>query len=126
MKGWKKTHSVFKRIAHPLIVSLLFIVTFMIVASILIYDAENEIQPDVFNNALSGVWWAFVGYSGVYPVTIIGKVLAVFLSIFRICFISVPIGIICAGFVVETPKEMTAEEKNKHVCPDCEQNIDES
>ena len=46
----------------------------MIMASILMYSAEHTAQPDVFENALSGLWWAIstltrTGFGNLHPIT---------------------------------------------------------
>lgn len=43
---------------------------------------SNEAQPEVFRNAFSGIWWSMltlltVGYGDIYPITTLGRVMAI-------------------------------------------------
>ncbi|MBQ7924953.1 MAG: ion transporter, partial [Lachnospiraceae bacterium] len=65
---------------------------------------EHEVQPDVFTNAFSGVWWAAstlltVGYGDIYPITTLGKVFGIIISFLGVGMVAIPTGIISAGFV---------------------------
>jgi voltage-gated potassium channel len=68
------------------------------------YSVEHEAQPDVFENAFSGIWWAAsalltVGYGDIYPVTYAGRVLGTVIAFLGVGVVAVPTGIISAGFV---------------------------
>lgn len=134
IKNYIKTFShvgdVLRKKASQLIISMVMMLTIMIVASILMYTAEYEAQPEVFSNALSGLWWAVitlttVGYGDIYPVTVLGKVIGAFFSIVSIALIAVPTGIISAGFIESSQKRRTESKKTKHFCPFCGENIEE-
>ena len=50
------------------------------------YYFENPVQPDVFSNAFSGLWWAIstfttVGYGDIYPLTVAGKIFSAIIAI---------------------------------------------
>ena len=85
------------------IISSVFIIMVLIMASSLcMYSAEHEVQPGVFNNAFSGIWWSIstiltVGYGDIYPVTILGRIMAIIISFVGV--VAIPTGIISAGFV---------------------------
>lgn len=87
------------------ILSSLFIVIILILGSSLcMYSSEHEVQPDVFSNAFSGIWWAVstiltVGYGDIYPVTLVGKLMAIVIAILGVGVVAIPTGIISAGFV---------------------------
>ncbi|MBR6028172.1 MAG: ion transporter [Clostridia bacterium] len=75
----------------------------MLLSAIVMYTAENSVQPEQFPNVISALWWAIctlttVGYGDVYPVTDIGKLFASFISFFGIGIIAIPTGIIAAEF----------------------------
>ena len=113
---------VFKRKAHQLISSLLVVGLLMVIASILMYNVEHDAQPGVFDNALSGLWWAIatlttVGYGDIYPVTVAGKILSAIIALLGIGLVAVPTGIISAGFMeaVEKPED----DEEKQFCPYC-------
>ena len=76
----------------------------MIVAAVLMFNIENNAQPDVFKNAFDALWWALatlttVGYGDIYPVTGLGKILSAVIALLGIGLVAVPTGIISAGFV---------------------------
>jgi len=85
-------------------VSLMVISALMMVASVLMYVAEHERQPDEFSNAFSGLWWAVstittVGYGDIYPKTVLGKICGVVIAFAGVAAIAVPTAIINSGFV---------------------------
>lgn len=96
--------SVFKERIDQIMSSVLIILILMLSSSLCMYSVEHEVQPDAFPNALSGLWWAAttiftVGYGDVYPVTIIGKTIGVFIDFLAMAVVAIPTGIISAGFV---------------------------
>lgn len=92
------------------ILSSLFIVLMLMVASSLcMYSVEHPVQPDNFRNAFSGMWWSVsalltVGYGDIYPITPLGRVMAVVISFLGVGAVAVPTGIISAGFVEQYQK----------------------
>lgn len=87
------------------IISSVFIILVLILASSLcMYSAEHEVQPEVFNNAFSGIWWSIstvltVGYGDIYPITAAGRAMAIVISFLGVGVVAIPTGIISAGFV---------------------------
>ncbi len=80
---------------YLLFVSSLFLVLF---ASFLIFQVEKESFPSFFD----GFWWVMttvttVGYGDYYPVTVAGRIIALFLYIFGIGLIGVVIGKVVDG-----------------------------
>lgn len=74
----------------------------MLLASLLMYSAEHDAQPDVFRNAFSGLWWAVatlttVGYGDIYPVTVVGRFLGALIAFSGIAAVAIPTGIITTG-----------------------------
>lgn len=89
---------------QQLISSVFIILVLMLAASLCMYSLENEAQPDVFQNAFSGIWWAAstlltVGYGDIYPITTWGKLLGIFITFLGVGMVAIPTGIISAGFV---------------------------
>ena len=87
-----------------LISSVVIISILMVGSSLCMYSLEHEAQPDVFQNAFSGVWWAAstlltVGYGDIYPVTTLGKIFGIFITFLGVGMVAIPTGIISAGFV---------------------------
>ncbi|PKM62715.1 MAG: Ion transporter [Firmicutes bacterium HGW-Firmicutes-21] len=131
---------VFKKKASQLLSAMFVVFLLMIVSSILMYNAENEAQPEVFTNAFSGLWWAVatfttVGYGDIYPITVIGKILSTLIAMLGIALVAVPTGIISAGFIeqIDSNKEIKAianeiKDTNTNIeqkcfCPYCGKNI---
>lgn len=129
-----KIGNVFRKKANELLSSIFIVCLLMLIASVIMYNVENAAQPDKFNNALSGLWWAIatlttVGYGDIYPVTAVGKVLSAIIAVLGIGLVAVPTGIISAGFMeqIESPKEEPGEkvkEEDKHYCPYCGHKLD--
>ena len=73
-------------------------------SSLGMYSAEHEAQPEVFDNAFSGLWWSVstiltVGYGDIYPITVMGRVMGIIIAILGVGVVAIPTGIISAGFV---------------------------
>ena len=94
----------------------------MVISSVLMFNIENNAQPDAFNNAFDALWWAVatlttVGYGDIYPVTVIGKILSAVIALLGIGLVAIPTGIISAGFIEHIEKN--AEEDEWEFCPHC-------
>ena len=84
--------------------SVFIILVLMLASSLCMYSLEHEAQPEVFSNAFSGIWWAVstlltVGYGDIYPITIPGKIVSIFITFLGVGMVAIPTGIISAGFV---------------------------
>ena len=87
-----------------LLSSICMIAMIMLAASLCMYGFEHDVQPDVFENAFSGIWWAMstvltVGYGDIYPITVGGKIVAILIALLGVCVVAIPTGVISAGFV---------------------------
>lgn len=96
--------SVLKEKKNQLISSIFIILMLMLASSLCMYSAEHETQPEVYQNAFSGIWWSMstiltVGYGDIYPVTILGQAMAIVISFLGVGVVAIPTGIISAGFV---------------------------
>ena len=109
--------------SQQLLASVFIILILMMASSLCMYSVEHEAQPDVFQNAFSGIWWSAstlltVGYGDIYPVTIMGKILGIIISFLGVGMVAIPTGIISAGFVEQYQRLKTvgefAEEENIH------------
>ena len=103
---------VFRSKAQQMIASVFFVFIILILASLLIYYAEHDAQPEQFENAFSGLWWAVatlttVGYGDIYPITPLGRFLGAIIAILGIGMVAVPTSILSAGFM-ETLEKQTA------------------
>ena len=89
---------------QQLISSVFLIAILMIASSLCMYSLEHDAQPDVFENAFSGIWWATstlltVGYGDIYPITTLGRIFGILTAFLGVGMVAVPTGIISAGFV---------------------------
>ncbi|MBQ7612110.1 MAG: ion transporter [Spirochaetaceae bacterium] len=98
------------------LMSSVFILFVLVMAgSLCLYSIEHQAQPDVFDNAFSGVWWAVstlltVGYGDIYPITTLGKFFSILLTFTGVLLVAIPTGILSAGFVEEyTRMKRTAD-----------------
>ncbi|MCL2106963.1 MAG: ion transporter [Oscillospiraceae bacterium] len=117
---------VFRRKREQLITSILMMVILLVISSILMYTVENPVQPEVFSNAFSGLWWsvATLGTVGsdIQPVTAAGRLLSTLITLLSVCFVAVPAAIISSGFAGERKAER--EESSSLVCPHCGKEIE--
>ena len=103
-KAVKHLLQVFKEIKGELTLTFFLSLILIVFAGIVVFYAENPFQPEVFNNIGSSIWWAFatlttVGYGDIYPITVIGKLIASFVAIIGIGLIAIPTGLISATYV---------------------------
>ncbi|MCI5778653.1 MAG: ion transporter [Lentisphaeria bacterium] len=119
---------VFRRKLHEILASIFVVFILLVIASLLIYYAEHDAQPEQFANAFSGLWWAVatlttVGYGDIYPVTVMGRTIGAMIAILGIGMVAVPTGILSAGFVefLEKKSRNSAEDGNEppRYCPHC-------
>ena len=80
------------------------------------YSVEHEVQPDAFRNAFSGIWWSMstlltVGYGDIYPITLLGKSMAILIEFLGVGVVAIPTGIISAGFVEQYTQKEHSDEK---------------
>jgi voltage-gated potassium channel len=118
--------NVMKKKKEQLVTSLLVLLVLMVMASILMYSFEHEAQPNVFENAFSGLWWAIAvltrtGQGNLQPITTMGRLLGAMVSVLGIGLLAVPTGIISAGFI-EDKSNKKKESASTTQCPYCERN----
>lgn len=87
-------------------VTLFASIVTVVFAGILMYYAEHEAQPEVFNNMSQSIWWAVatlttIGYGDIYPITAMGKIIASSLAFVGIGLVAIPAGLISAAYVEE-------------------------
>lgn len=115
---------------HQLLSSVFVVFLLMLISSVLMYSVENQAQPEAFQNAFSGLWWAVatfttVGYGDIYPVTVFGKILSAVIALLGIGLVAVPTGIISAGFMEQLSSGNKKCECKKKYCPYCGNKLDE-
>lgn len=96
--------TVLKEKRNQIMSSMVIVMILMLASSIGIYYAEHDAQPYAFKNAFSGMWWSVstlltVGYGDLYPVTTMGRIMAICTAFLGVGVVAIPTGIISAGFV---------------------------
>ena len=93
-----------KERANDLIMTFVMIMGLILISSSLMYNFENQAQPEKFTSIIASFWWAIatlttVGYGDIYPITGWGKFFSSIISLLGIGFVALPTGIITAGFM---------------------------
>ncbi len=89
-------------------------VGYVYVSALVIYNVE----PDTFDSIYDAVYWAMVslttvGYGDIYPVSWIGRAIAMCSSFLGIAVVALPAGIITAGYMTEISKENEESGENE-------------
>lgn len=128
----QKVLFVIKNKSTELISSIFVIFILMLISSVLMYSVESPVQPEVFKNGFSGLWWAVatfttVGYGDIYPITSVGRFLSAIIALLGIGLVAVPTGIVSSGFMEANSEENEDENSSddeKHFCPYCGKKLD--
>ena len=85
---------------------------YIVISALIIFNVE----PDSFDSFFDAVYWATVslttvGYGDIYPVSVLGRVIAMLSSILGIAIVALPAGIITAGYMKEIQGESCDENK---------------
>lgn len=88
-----------------MIVSLQFLSIITLLLSFILFYVEHEAQPEVYDNGLKSVVWAFAQYIGdpghfaeTPPITLVGRMIAVVIGVLGIAIFAVPAGLIGSAF----------------------------
>lgn len=109
MMGWRVIVSVFKNNIREISAAFAILLLFSLTASALMCQFEQPVQPDVYNNIFTGLYWAIqtitsTGYGDVTPITPAGRALGFCAMVLSIGIVAVPAGIFSAGFIEEFNK----------------------
>ena len=124
MRSFRLLQKAFSSKAKEMFISLQFLVIVTLMLSFVLFFYEHAAQPDVYNNGVRSVVWAFAQYIGdpggfadTPPITIMGRIIACVIGLLGIALFAVPAGLIGAGFseamAEELHKEVTAENIGK-------------
>lgn len=103
-----------------MLVSLEFLGIITLILAFILYFVEHQAQPEVFNNGLTSIMWAFLQYIGdpghfadTPPITVAGRIIANIIGILTIAIFAVPAGLVASAFteIMEEDKK-EAEYKN--------------
>lgn len=80
-------------------------ILYVLISALVVFN----IEPDTFDNFFGAIYWATVslttvGYGDIYPITNVGKFVAMLSSVFGIAIVALPSGIITAGYMDEITK----------------------
>ena len=97
----------------------------LLLASSLMYYAENDAQPEDFSSIPQAMWWGIitlttVGYGDASPITAAGRALAGLMAVLGIGLFALPAGILGSGFIEEIQRRKT----EGIVCPHCGKQLD--
>lgn len=126
-KSARMIFNIFKTRFNDLMLSFILTIFLIIISSCLVYFAEHQVPGTQFTSIPATIWWAVVtlttvGYGEMYPVTIWGKIFAIFIMLAGVALLALPAGIITSGFL----EELRNIKKPKHrVCPHCGLIIDD-
>ena len=101
-KNFEMLVNVFKKQKRVLSTVATMAIAYIIISALVIYNVE----PDTFATFFDVLYWATislttVGYGDIYPVSIIGKTVAMLSSIIGVAIIALPSGVITAGYLEE-------------------------
>ena len=106
--------NVIKKSKKPLLTVGVLALGYVYISALVIFNVE----PDTFENIYDAIYWAVVslttvGYGDIYPVSWIGRAIAMCSSILGIAVVALPAGIITAGYMTEINKEELPEDIEK-------------
>lgn len=106
MRGLHTIGAVIRNRRQEIIAAFMVLGLLTVAASVLMYEAEHDVQPEAFDSILTGIYWAMTtitttGYGDLVPVTALGRVIGFFVMVLSIAVVAIPAGIFSAGFVEE-------------------------
>jgi hypothetical protein len=123
MRSFRLLQKAISSRSKEMFISLQFIVIVTLMLSFVLYFYEHTAQPDVYDNGLKSVLWAFTRYLGEIgnlivstpPITSVGKIIACIIGILGIAIFAVPAGLIGAGFIEAIDNELHKEMTDKNI-----------
>lgn len=108
--------------SKEMFISLQFLVVVTLMLSFVLFFYEHAVQPEVYDNGVRSVIWAFAQYIGdpgcfadTPPITFAGRLIACIIGLLGIALFAVPAGLIGAGFSEAMGKELHKEVTNKNI-----------
>ena len=91
---------------QEIIAAFMVLTLICIASSVLVFEAEHQVQPDKFDSIFSGLYWALTtmtstGYGDLAPITPFGRLVGGITMFLSIGVVAIPAGIFSAGFVAE-------------------------
>ena len=124
-RGLRTLAAAFQSRAGELFSVLLVMGVLLVLASAVMFFAENAAQPEKFASIPAAMWWSVitlttVGYGDVAPVTVAGRVVAGVIAILGVGLFAIPAGILGSGFVEQMQQRKSAAAAT---CPHCGREI---
>lgn len=118
-KALRLIATVFRKSKNDILVTIFIVSILLVIAATLMYDIENEAQPDAFKNIGEALWWSVatlttVGYGDIYPITGLGKLLSGIIALLGIGIVALPTGIISSAYIEEVQNRNESK-----CCPHC-------
>lgn len=126
-RGLRTLAAAFQSRAGELFSVLLVMGVLLVLASAVMFFAENAAQPEKFASIPAAMWWSVitlttVGYGDVAPVTVAGRVVAGVIAILGVGLFAIPAGILGSGFVEQMQQRKSAAAAAE-TCPHCGREI---
>ncbi|MBO4836254.1 MAG: ion transporter [Clostridia bacterium] len=91
---------------------------YIMVSALVIFNVE----PDSFETFFDAVYWATVslttvGYGDIYPVSVLGRIVAMVSSMMGIAIVALPAGILTAGYMDELHRDRDSAPENARKDP---------
>ena len=101
-KGFQLMARVFHKKKDDLLTVCYLAIGYILVSALILF----QVEPETFSNFFDAVYWSAitlmtVGYGDYYPVTTIGKAVAIVSSFLGVAVFALPTGIITAGYLAE-------------------------
>ena len=105
MRSFRLLQQAISSKSKEILISLQVLIVVTLMLSFVLFFYEHEAQPDIFNNGMTSVLWAFAQYIGdpgqfaeTPPVTPVGQAVAFAVGILGIALFAIPAGLVGAGF----------------------------
>ena len=100
----------FRRVKGELAVVGLVAVAVLVFSAVAMHEFERDAQPDKFGRLSDSLWWSFVtlstvGYGDLYPITPIGRAVAVVTMLVGIGILGTLISLVGSSFLITMRRE---------------------
>lgn len=106
MRGLRALSRVLEKRRSEIAAAFMMLALLTVTASVLMYEVENPVQPEIFDSVFTGMYWAMTtitstGYGDLVPITPLGRFIGFCTMMLSIGVVAIPAGIFSAGFVEE-------------------------
>lgn len=120
------------RVKYEMSVTALLAALLLLISSSVMYQFENEAQPEVFSSIPATMWWGIttlttVGYGDTFPITPVGRIIGAVVAIMGIGLFALPTGILATAYLDELQSSKSDVTKQGQTnCPHCGKILDGS